>query len=155
MTIPDKPEALRDYPVVFSLPVQWGDQDAFGHVNNIVYFRWFESARIAYIRDAGISYSQGGTGIGPILATINCHFRKPVNFPDTVHIGARISRLGNSSMTIDHAVYSEAQDQLVADGDSVVVLFDYTSARPHRIPDEMRQLLESFEGRSLTTRHGH
>jgi acyl-CoA thioester hydrolase len=144
-----KPEPLAAYPVVFSIAVQWGDQDAFGHVNNVVYFRWFESARIVYIRQAGITYSQGGTGIGPILATINCHYRRPLTYPDTVHVGARISRIGRSSMTVEHAVYSEAQQQLVADGDSVVVLFDYSAGRPHRIPDDMRQLLETFEGRPL------
>ena len=149
MTSPTKPESLAGFPVVFSIPVQWGDQDAFGHVNNVVFFRWFESARIVYIREAGIVYSQGGTGIGPILATINCHYRRPVNYPDTVHVGARIRRIGRSSMTLEHAVYSEAQGQLVADGDSVVVLFDYTAGRPHRIPDDMRQAFEAFEGRPL------
>lgn len=144
-----KPELLADYPVDIVLPVQWGDQDAFGHVNNVVYFRWFESARIAYIRDAGIEYAEGGTGVGPILATINCHYRRQLNFPDTVHVGARIGGLGRTSMTVHHAVFSEVQQQLVADGDSVVVLFDYEAGRPVRIPDELRRQIETFEGRTF------
>jgi acyl-CoA thioester hydrolase len=149
VTASDKPAALADYPLVIALPVQWGDQDAFGHVNNVVYFRWFESARIAYIQQAGIEYSEGGTGVGPILATINCHYRRQLNFPDTVHVGSRIGRLGRTSMTVHHAVFSESQQQLVADGDSVVVLFDYAAGRPVRIPDDLRRQIEAFEGRSF------
>jgi len=54
MTNPSEPADLADHPVVITWPVQWGDQDAFGHVNNVVYFRWMESARIAYFRQAGV-----------------------------------------------------------------------------------------------------
>lgn len=152
MSSESKPAELADFPVVISLPVQWGDQDAFGHVNNIVHFRWFESARIAYAKRIEIEYTGGEVGTGPILASINCNYRRQVNFPDTVHIGARVSRIGRTSMTVEHAVFSEEQQALVADGDSVVVLFDYAVHKPHAIPDDLRQRIESLEGKSLAAK---
>ena len=84
------PPALADFPVVITLPVQWGDQDAFGHVNNVVYFRWYESARIAYLDAAGLGSMMSQEGIGPILASITCNYRKQIKYPDSVHVGARI-----------------------------------------------------------------
>ncbi len=78
---------LAEFPVVITLPVQWGDQDAFGHVNNTVYFRWFESARIAYFERIGLSHVLDVEPIAPILASISCDYRRPITFPDTVQVG--------------------------------------------------------------------
>jgi acyl-CoA thioester hydrolase len=72
-----------------------------------------------------------------------------MNFPDTVHIGARISRIGRSSMTMEHAAFSESQQAIGADGHSVVVVFDYSSNRPTRVPDDIRQAIEQLEGQSF------
>ena len=99
---------LSGFPVVISLPVQWGDQDAFGHVNNTPYFRWFESARIAYGMRVGLSRLKATQNIGPILALITCDYRRQLTFPDTVHVGARITRIGRSSLTMEHRLISEA-----------------------------------------------
>src|SRR4051794_8318236 len=80
--------ALTGFPVVIRLPVQWGDQDAFGHVNNTVFLRWFESARIAYFGRMGLLEMMARDRVGPILASIACDYRRPVTHPDTVHVGA-------------------------------------------------------------------
>ena len=135
------------YPVGITLPVQWGDQDAFGHVNNTVYFRWFESARIAYGRRIGLNAWKETRNIGPILASITCEYRRQVTFPDTVRVGARITRIGRSSMTMEHVVISEAVGGTAAEGTSAVVLFDYTAGRSYPIPDELRRAIEALEGR--------
>ena len=92
---------LTDYPVVISWPVQWGDQDLFGHVNNTVYFRWYESSRIAYLDRIGVSDMMERERVGPILAAICCNYRRQLNFPDTVEIGSRITRIGRSSADDD------------------------------------------------------
>jgi acyl-CoA thioester hydrolase len=140
---------LSDYPVVTTLPIQWGDQDAFGHVNNTVPIRWFESSRIAYLAQTGLSMLQPQNGIGPILAAIRCDYRRQLSFPDTVHIGARVTQLGRTSMTVAHRVYSQAQQATAAEGDSVIVVFDYDRQRPVRIPDEVRAAIEKLEGRPM------
>lgn len=146
-----KPAALDDFPVFITLPIQWGDMDAFGHVNNTVHIRWYESARIAYLDELepGGMMSAAGKGLGPILASITCHYRKQVDFPDTVHIGARITRIGRSSMTMEHRVFSDAGQWVCADGDSVIVVFDYATQRPVRVPDEIRAAIEKLEERTF------
>jgi acyl-CoA thioester hydrolase len=144
-----KPAALAEYPVVVVIPVQWGDQDAFGHVNNTVPIRWFESARVAYLEQGGLGHMMSNDGLGPILAAISCQYRKQLNYPDTVHVGARVTKLGKSSMTIGHAVYSEALGAIAAEGESVIVVFDYPANRPRRVPDDMRAQIEKLEGKSF------
>ena len=91
-------EALAGFPVVTTFPVLWGDQDPFGHVNNLVYLRWCESVRVEYLERVGMWVPLPPQGVGPILASIHCDYKLPLNYPDTVHVGARVTRIGNSSM---------------------------------------------------------
>ncbi len=145
----DQPVELADFPIVIRMPIQWGDQDAFGHVNNTVPIRWFESSRIAYIERGCRDLLKDSQQMGPILASITCNYRRQLHFPDTVRIGARVSRLGRSSLTMDHVVYSETQQAVAADGSSVIVVFNYEKNRPTRIPDEVRAAIEQVEGRTF------
>jgi len=142
-------DPLAGFPVVLSLAVQWGDQDAFQHVNNTVYFRWCESARIAYIERIGLTDLMARERIGPILASITCNYRRPLTYPDTVRVGARITRLGRSSMTMEHRVTSDAADNVAADAESTLVVFDYARQAPHPIPDAVRAAIAALEGRSF------
>jgi acyl-CoA thioester hydrolase len=140
---------LADYRIVLTLPVQWGDQDAFQHVNNTVYLRWFESARILYGEQVGLFERMKAENIGPILASITCHYRLPITYPDLVLIGARITRIGRSSLTMDHLLMSEAASAVAAEGTSTLVLYDYNTARPHPVPEEIRKAIEALEGKSF------
>src|SRR4051794_37686910 len=98
---------LSAFPVVITLPVQWGDMDSFKHVNNTVFFRWFESARIAYWGRIGVDAMMRDTRVGPILASVSCDYRRQVTYPDTVHVGAKVVRVGRSSVGMEYAVASE------------------------------------------------
>lgn len=150
MSRTDKPDALQGFPVVITLPIQWGDQDAFGHVNNTVPFRWFESARIAYLDHSGLGHLMEASGIGPILAAICCNFRRQLHYPDTVQVGARVASIGRSSMIMEHAAYSHRLSEIAADGSSTVVMFDYAANKPRRMPPELREAFEKIEGKSLS-----
>ena len=143
------PSLLADFPVIITLPVQWGDQDAFGHVNNVVFFRWCESARIEYGSRIGLTDLLATQRIGPILANISCNYRRQLKYPDTVQVGARITRIGRSSMTMEHAIYSEAQQALVADSTSTIVTFDYAANKSISVPESIRTAIEKIEGRTL------
>jgi acyl-CoA thioester hydrolase len=134
---------LADFRTVTELPVQWGDQDAFGHVNNVMYFRWFESARIDLLSVCPSGVTMSGKGLGPILASISCNYRRQLRFPDAILIGSRISRVGRSSADISHIVISQSDQAIVADGSSVIVVFDYDAQRVTRIPDDLRIQFES------------
>jgi acyl-CoA thioester hydrolase len=145
----DKPSELSEFPVIVSLPVLWGDQDSFGHVNNVVHIRWFESGRVAYMAQAGfpIVRPEAG-GYGPILASITCHYRRQLSFPDTVLVGSRVTRFGRTSMTVEHAVYSQSLAALAADGQSIVVMFDYAAGKSIPVPAEVRAAIERLENKS-------
>jgi acyl-CoA thioester hydrolase len=142
-------DPLAAFPIVISLPVQWGDQDSMGHVNNVVFFRWCESARIEYFGRVGMPGRRAGGQGEFILASIRCDFRRQVNFPDTVRIGARISRIGRSSMTMDHVVVSQAQQAVVAEAESTMVSFDYGSGTSQPVPAEARAAIAKLEGREM------
>jgi len=142
-------ELKRGFPVWIVLPIQWGDQDAFGHVNNTVYLRWFESARIEYGLRVNLTDATPGRKIGPILAAMSCNYRRQLTFPDTVHVGARISRIGRSSLTMEHCLVSQAQRAVAADGDSTLVAFDYLAQKSVPLPAEMRAAIEKLEGQEF------
>jgi acyl-CoA thioester hydrolase len=142
---PDQFRALLDWPV------QWADMDMFGHVNNTVYFRWFESARVDYLHRLGLARMHGGDDHGPILAHVDCNFRRQLEFPDTVRIGSRATHIGRTSFKVEHAVWSTAQNLiLAADGASTIVLFDYRSQKPIHVPDDIRHLIEDLEGKKFS-----
>jgi len=141
-------EALAGFPVVVSIPTQWGEQDPFGHVNNVYYLRWCETARIEYMERLGLLRLREEENIGPIMARIECNYRRPVVYPDTVHIGARVTRIGRTSFTMDHVVVSDKLG-IVADASSVLVMFDYAAQTPQPVPQQVRMELEELEGRVL------
>jgi acyl-CoA thioester hydrolase len=153
MAHPDLASALADlraeFPIVITLPVQWGDMDALAHVNNTVYLRWYESARVAYGERIGLWELKARENIGPIVASVSCDYRLPITFPDTVHAGARITRLGRSSLAMDHRIVSEAAGAIAAEGTSTLVVFDYQAQKSHPIPDPIREVIAALEGREV------
>ena len=126
---------MDSYPVQLEIPVAWGDMDAFGHVNNTVYLRWFESARIAFFERIHIGASRPEK-VGPILASTTCDYLTPVAYPATVVVGARLQRVGNTSFVIEHLATKDGA--AVARGSAVVVLIDYETGEKVRVPDEIR-----------------
>lgn len=148
----DRPAELAAHPEVVTLPVQWGDQDAFGHVNNVVFFRWFETARVEYLHRAGLGHMMAGTAIGPILASIKCDYRRQLSHPDTVLVSASITGIGRTSLKMAHLVYSQSQQAIIAEGDSTIVVFDYATQRPTPVPADVRAKIEALEGRKFEER---
>lgn len=132
------------FPIVVTIPVQWGDMDAFGHVNNTRYLAWFESARIALFQRLGVATSAtAGAGVGPILATTTCDFVVPVVWPATVNVGTRVTKVGETSVAMEYEVRdADAPDKLYAKGTSVIVMFDYGAGRKVRVADEIRGAIE-------------
>lgn len=136
---------MDDYPVTVAFAVHWGDMDALGHVNNARYFTWFESARIALFERVGLS-SVGRPEVGPILAHTRCDFLAPVTYPAALVAGSRIERLGDTSFTMGYGVaHAASPGELVARGEGVVVLIDYTSGAKVRIPDDLRRRLAALD----------
>ncbi len=147
---PEVARLLSGFPVVIEVPIWWGDQDAFGHVNNTVPLRWFESARIDYTSRVGLSDLFRERKIGPILASITINYRAQLHFPDTVLVGARVAKIGRTSLTMEHVAISLAGKNLAVDGTSTLVVFDYPNNRPEPVPAAIRNAIDILEGRSLS-----
>lgn len=138
-------DPLTDFPVVIEAPVAWGDMDAFGHVNNTVYFRWFESARIAYLDRIGFRTPGANDGVGPILASTRRRFRRALEYPDTVRVGARVAELGDDRFTHEYVVVSEALGERAAVGGGTVVAYDYDNGEKATLPDAVREAIRRLE----------
>jgi acyl-CoA thioester hydrolase len=149
MSHPHRPPEFESHPFSITLPIQWGDQDAFGHVNNAIYFRWFESARVAYLDQAPLCGLLEQHGLGPILASIKCDYKKQLTYPDTIQISASVTKIGRASVDMAHLLYSERLKAVAAIGESTIVVFDYASQRPKAVPDDVRAAVEKIEGRPL------
>jgi acyl-CoA thioester hydrolase len=142
-------EFLDGFPVVVELRVVWGEMDAFAHVNNIVYFRYFETARLVYFDTIGFLETTKTSGVGPILASVRCDFRKPLTFPDKIFVGAIISEMSADRFLMQHRIVSEKLLKVAAEGESLIVSYDYREGRKAPIPDDVRKKVEKLEGRSF------
>lgn len=142
-------EPLSDYPVVIELPVQWGDMDAFQHVNNTMYFRYFESARIAYIQKLGFADPSETGGIGPILGHTQCKFLKPLTYPDRILVGARTTEIRDDRFIMELAIFSTRLQKLAAVGTADMVAFDYRLNRKAVLPQGVRRRIEELEKKTF------
>lgn len=136
---------LKDYPVVVEFPVAWGEMDAMGHVNNIVYFRYFESARIAYFEKMNLLGYMTETGIGPILGEISCKFKIPLSYPDRVLIGAKVVRIEEDRFIMNHLVVSIKHQKVAAEGESVLVTYNYREGKKVTVPEVVKRSILDME----------
>ena len=119
--------------------------DAFGHVNNTQYFRWFEDGRLAYFGALELDEFMRTTGVGPILASTDCRFRIPLTYPDSVRIGATVTEVQDEFFTMRYVV-STQHDKIAAEGEGRLVAFDYAAGQKTTWPDELRRRVEQIQG---------
>jgi acyl-CoA thioester hydrolase len=141
---------LEDYPVVIDIVARWGDMDALGHVNNILYLQYFETARIEYLLRLGMDPpGPQWQEEGLIIKSVSCRFAAPVKFPDTLFVGARIASIGDDRVIMKHAAFSQKLQTLAAEGDAVIVSYDYVNGRRRPLPHETVEAVTALEGREL------
>ena len=137
---------IEGYPVVIEIVVAWGEMDSLQHVNNIIYFRYFESARMAYFNKLDIWSYMEETGIGPILASTQCKFRIPLSYPETVSVGTRITNIEEDRFLMEYQVVSHEHRKVAASGEGVIVAYDYREKKKALLPDEIKKRIQSLEG---------
>lgn len=131
-------------PTTLAIPVAWGEQDGFGHVNNVVYFRYFENVRMHFLGRTGILRSHREEGIGVILASTTCDFQRPVTWPETLLVSTWPDRVGRTSFVLHYRITNGA-GEVVATGSSVQVLYDYLRHTKVPVPDALRALILSLK----------
>ena len=137
---------IKGFNVVERIPVLWGDMDAFGHVNNTRFIRWFETARIAHFQQVGIKTTEA-VGVAPILAHVSCDYLAPVEFPAEILAGARFTKVGYTSLHLEYVVtIADNPDQPVARGTGVIVMYDYDTAQKVPVPDDLKQRIRDLDG---------
>jgi acyl-CoA thioester hydrolase len=119
--------------------------DAFQHVNNAVYFRYFENARIVYSEKLGLHAFKEQKGIGPILGSVSCRYKLPLTYPDIVSVGAKIVTVEDDRFTMKHVVVSHRHKAIAAEGEGVIVMYDYREGKKTSMPDEIRNRIREME----------
>ena len=135
------PEELAHYPIIHQQPIHWGEMDAFNHLNNVVYYRYAESARIGYLKALGMFDGNMVT----VLAQSSCQYLRLVIFPDTLLLGVRCQRLGTTSIVIEYSYYSMAQAAIVATAEAVIVRLESNGQDKKPWTNEERERLLALE----------
>jgi len=121
------------------ISIRWGDMDAMGHVNNTVYFRYMEQARIGWF-DGLVPDDEAWTRTGIVIANASCNFKRPINYPGTVEVKLLVGPPGGSSVPTFYEL--RIQNDLYADGEATVVFIDMEKQKPIRIPQKIREALQ-------------
>ncbi len=131
------------YKVWRALDTRWADNDAYGHVNNVVHYAWFDTAVNAWLIEAGLLDIAAGDPIGLVVET-GCRYAAPLAFPEPVEVGLAVERLGMTSVTYRLGVFAKAADRAAAEGHFTHVYVDRESRRPVALPVAWRKMLESI-----------
>lgn len=136
--------SLDDFSIRIDIPIIWGDMDAFNHVNNTRFFRYFETARIKYFEKAGFIESMEKNSIGPILASISAKFIKPLFYPDTITVGTRVTSVEPTQFVMEYIIESKSKG-IAAIGESKIVVYDYKSSERTTLPDTVRNKIREID----------
>jgi acyl-CoA thioester hydrolase len=132
-----------DYPVFRQITTRWSDNDVYGHVNNVVYYSWFDTAVNAYLIEQGALDIHAGSTIGLVVET-HCNYYAPLAFPQIIEAGIRVGRVGNSSVRYEIALFAENSQDAAANGHFVHVYVDKATRRPAPLPEKLKQALEKL-----------
>ena len=141
-------DLLQSYPSKIAIPVQWGDMDAAQHVNNIIYLRWFETARIQYFEHLQeLMDFTGEAELGAILAETYCRYKMPVTYPDTVLVAVRVlpDTIDKFSFRMQHIIISQQHQRIAAEGWTRIVCYDYREKRKTSIPARLKEKILAIE----------
>jgi len=135
--------ALEQFPYHHQITTRWRDNDVYGHVNNVVYYSWFDTAVNGYLMEQGVLDFSGGKTVGLVVET-QCNYYSSVAFPDAVTVGVVVSKLGNSSVRFELGIFKNDETQASASGHFVHVYVNEKTRRPTKLPEDFRRVLEAI-----------
>jgi len=139
----ETPAGRREFKAWRRFTTRWGDNDAYGHVNNTIFYQWFDSAVNGWLVEQGLLDIQAGDPIALVVET-RCSYFAPIEFPDDVEVGLAVAELGRSSVRYRIGVFVDGLEAAAAHGEFVHVLVDRSSRRPVDMPDNWRRALKSL-----------
>jgi acyl-CoA thioester hydrolase len=138
-------DVLSACTVTMNIPVACGEIDAMGNINNNIYFRYFETVRIEYFNRLDMMGYARESGIGPILASTECHYKLPLQYPDMVIAGTKILSMEEDRFVMGYEVFSIKHKRIAADGNGVIVTYDYHNNKKVPIPDVLKAKIMELE----------
>jgi acyl-CoA thioester hydrolase len=138
-----QPRARSSYKAFRTISTRWMDNDAYGHVNNVVYYSWFDTAVNAHLIEQGVLDIEHGQTIGLVIET-QCNYFAPLAFPQTVEAGIRVARIGSSSVRYEVGLFAQGEPSTAAHGHFVHVYVDRQTRRPVPVPAPLRSVLEAL-----------
>ena len=142
-----QPQERSAYPVFRAITTRWGDNDVYGHVNNVVYYSWFDTAVNAHLIEQGALDIHGGDTIGFVVET-HCNYFAPLAFPQTIEAGIRVARVGGSSVRYEVGLFAAGAPLSAAAGHFVHVYVDRNSRRPMPLPLSLQKVLQGLGSHS-------
>ncbi|MBI1202970.1 MAG: acyl-CoA thioesterase [Rhodopseudomonas sp.] len=139
------PLSLSDFPHVGEITTRWMDNDVYGHINNVVYYSFFDTAVNGFLIEQGALDIAKSEIIGLVVET-QCNYFKPVAFPDTIRTGIRVSQIGTSSVRYEVGIFRNDDTTASAQGHFVHVYVDRTSGRPVALPETLKSVLGTLTG---------
>jgi acyl-CoA thioester hydrolase len=134
----------EQYPIHTDISVAWADMDALQHVNNVVYLRYFEIARIDFLTKINLFDTINAKGTGPVISENSIRYKRPVTFPDTLTVSVDISDIKTDRFTMQYKVFSDAQQAITTTGYSTVVMFDFKTGQKAPITDPLLSALQQL-----------
>jgi acyl-CoA thioester hydrolase len=128
-----------DYRYFYTIPTRWNDNDQFGHLNNVIYYRLYEALIVQYLTEVGLDWMQDP--VIPYAAESLCRFRRAVSFPDVLDLGLRVIRVGRTSVVYALAMFRQGEDEAAATGHWVHVYVDRRSQQPMPVPEAIREAM--------------
>jgi acyl-CoA thioester hydrolase len=139
-----EPESRSAYRAFRPITTRWMDNDVYGHVNNVVYYSWFDTAVNAHLIERGALDIHGGGTIGLVVET-QCNYFAPLAFPQAVDAGIRVARIGGSSVRYEVGLFGAGETLTAAKGHFIHVYVDRATRRPVALPDALRRVLEDLQ----------
>jgi acyl-CoA thioester hydrolase len=131
------------YKHFLTIPTRWHDNDVYGHVNNVVYYSYFDTVVNDYLmRNAGLDY-RDGTVVGFVVETM-CRYKKPLAFPESIDVGLRVAKIGNSSVRYEIGIFKQGDDEVAAFGHFIHVYVELAVRKAVAIPDRFRNAMEKI-----------
>jgi len=138
-----QPSPRQDFRVFREISTRWMDNDAYGHINNVIYYSWFDTAVNAYLIEQGVLDIEHGQTIGLVVET-HCNYFSPLTFPQTVEAGLRVARIGASSVRYEIGLFAEGAPLTAATGHFIHVYVDKQSRRPVPLPLNLKTVMEKL-----------
>ncbi len=140
---------MHHFPLKLKLRIDWSEMDLLGHINNVQYFKYVQASRINYWENTVLNKMYKEEKIGPLLASTNCQFKKPLHYPGEIFIQASVESIKNTGFGIYHQIIDQ-HGVIAAEAHDVLVVYDFNKNEKVTIPDALRKEIETLEKRKFT-----